>query len=175
MASAKSRTLSTRFEAIGRYAGPSAMSGLDGWLAAAIAILAVAALTLALRPDATVFMKPFSEDGYYSLAVARNIAAGHGLTIDGVTQTNGIQPLLTVIQAGLFWIAGGNDLVALRLVLILYWLLYLGTGALIGWIAAEALPDAEGRRTRALATALLYLGASYLFLHHFNGLETIRL
>jgi hypothetical protein len=26
--------------------------------------------------------------------------------------------------------------------------------------------------TAALATALLYLGASYLFLHHFNGLET---
>ncbi|HEX4570730.1 MAG TPA: hypothetical protein VH184_09920 [Dongiaceae bacterium] len=175
MTSAKSRTLSNRFEAIGRSSGlrrGSAMSGLDGWLAAAIAILAVAALTLALRPDATVFMKPFSEDGYYSLAVARNIAAGHGLTIDGVTQTNGIQPLLTVIQAGLFWIAGGHDLIALRLVLILYWLLYLGTGALLGWIAAEALPDAAGKLTRALATALIYLGASYLFLHHFNGLET---
>jgi 4-amino-4-deoxy-L-arabinose transferase-like glycosyltransferase len=161
--------------AIGRHAGfdrLQAMSGLDRWLAGAVALLALAALTLALRPDATVFLKPFSEDGYYSLAVARNLAAGHGMTIDGVTLTNGIQPLLTFLQAGLFWLAGGNDLVALRLVLLLYWLLYLGTGALLGRIAAEALPDAPGRRTRALATALLYLGASYLFLHHFNGLET---
>src|ERR1700756_2652071 len=136
MALAKSRTLSNRLEASGRSSGlrrGSAMSGLEGWLAAAIAILALAALTPALPPDATVFMKPFSEDGYYSLAVARNIAAGHGMTIDGATLTNGIQPLLTVIQAGLFWIAGGHDLTALRLVLILYWLLYLGTRALLGW------------------------------------------
>jgi hypothetical protein len=149
-----------------------AASGLERWLAAAIALLAIAALTLALRPDATVFLKPLSEDGYYSLAVARSLAAGHGMTIDGVTLTNGIQPLLTVLQAGLFWVAGSDTLMALRLVLLLYWLLYLGTGALIGWIAAEALPDREGRRTRALATVLVYLGASYLFLHHFNGLET---
>ena len=149
-----------------------ALSRVDGWLLGAIGVLALAALSLALRSDATVFLKPFSEDGYYSLAVARSMAAGHGMTIDGVTLTNGIQPLLTVIQAGLFWLARGNDLLALRLVLILYWLLYLGTGALLGWIAAMALPDPEGRATRALTTALVYLGASYLFLHHFNGLET---
>jgi hypothetical protein len=165
----------------GRFEGTSgdilsALSTLDFWLGAAILVLALASLSLALRPDATVFMKPFSEDGYYSLAVARSIAAGHGITIDGVTLTNGIMPLLTIIQAGLFWLAktgfGGGDLAALRLVLVLYWLLYLGTGAMLGWIAAMALPDAAGRSTRALMTALLYLGATYLFLHHFNGLET---
>jgi hypothetical protein len=148
------------------------VSKLDRGLAIAIGLLALAALTLALRPDSTVFLKPLSEDGYYSLAVARNIAAGHGLTIDGVTPTNGFQPLLTCIQAALFWLAGGDDLTALRLVLLLYWVLYLGTGAMLGWIAALALPDAAHRVTRALATALVYLGASYLFLHHFNGLET---
>lgn len=169
MAVAKPRWALGRSTAFDRL---QAFSRLERWLAAAIAVLAAAALTLALRPDATVFLKPLSEDGYYSLAVARSLAAGHGMTIDGATLTNGIQPLLTVIQAGLFWIAGGNDLAALRLVLLLYWLLYLGTGALLGWIAADALPDQAGRRTRALATALLYLGASYLFLHHFNGLET---
>ena len=179
MAVAKPRTLSGGPEAI---RGPGrrsawrhrlpALSRVDGWLLGAIGVLALAALSLALRSDATVFLKPFSEDGYYSLAVARSMAAGHGMTIDGVTRTNGIQPLLTIIQAGLFWLARGNDLLALRLVLILYWLLYLGTGALLGWIAAMALPDPEGRATRALTTTLIYLGASYLFLHHFNGLET---
>ena len=176
MAVAKPRTLSGGPEVMGglsarRHRLP-ALSRVDGWLLGAIGVLALAALSLALRSDATVFLKPFSEDGYYSLAVARSMAAGHGMTIDGVTLTNGIQPLLTVIQAGLFWLAHGNDLLALRLVLILYWLLYLGTGALLGWIAAMALPDPEGRATRALTTALIYLGASYLFLHHFNGLET---
>lgn len=158
--------------AISRLDPLRAVSKLDRWLLAGIAVLALAALTLALRPDSTVFLKPLSEDGYYSLAVARNIAAGHGVTIDGGTLTNGIQPLLTFVQAGLFWLARGDDLAALRLVLLLYWLLYLGTGAMLGWIAAEAVEDPAGRLTRALATALIYLGASYLFLHHFNGLET---
>jgi hypothetical protein len=147
-------------------------SRLDRWLLAGVALLALAGASLALRPDSTVFLKPLSEDGYYSLAVARNIAAGHGVTIDGVTQTNGFQPLLTFIQAGLFAIARGNDLLALRFVLGFYWLLYLGTAAMLGWIAAEAEAVPERRLTAALATSLLYLGASYLFLHHFNGLET---
>ena len=179
MAVAKPRTLSGGPGTMGRVAGRPAwrqrlpaLSRLDGWLLGGIGVLALAALSLALRSDATVFLKPFSEDGYYSLAVARSMAAGHGMTIDGVTLTNGIQPLLTIIQAGLFWLAHGNDLLALRLVLILYWLLSLGTGALLGWVAAMALPDPAGRATRALTTALVYLGASYLFLHHFNGLET---
>ncbi len=158
--------------AISRLDRLQALSKLDRGLAIAIGLLALAAISLALRPDSTVFLKPLSEDGYYSLAVARNIAAGHGLTIDGFTPTNGFQPLLTCIQAALFWLAQGNDLAALRLVLLLYWLLYLGTGAMLGWIAATALPDPAYRTTRALSTALVYLGASYLFLHHFNGLET---
>jgi 4-amino-4-deoxy-L-arabinose transferase-like glycosyltransferase len=147
-------------------------SSLDRWLTAGVALLALAALSLALRPDGTVFMKPLSEDGYYSLAVARNIAAGHGITIDGLTRTNGFQPLLTFLQAGLFALARGDDLLALRLVLLLYWLLYLGTGAMLGWIAAETAEQPDQRLTRALSVALVYLGASYLFLHHFNGLET---
>ena len=147
-------------------------SKLDRWLLAGVALLAVAGASLALRPDATVFLKPLSEDGYYSLAIARNIAAGHGVTIDGVTPTNGFQPLLTFIQAGLFALARGNDLLGLRLVLGFYWLLYLGTAGLLGWIAAAAEAEPGRRLTAGLCTALLYLGASYLFLHHFNGLET---
>lgn len=147
-------------------------SKLDRALLAAIALLALAGASLALRPDATVFLKPLSEDGYYSLAIARNIAAGHGVTIDGVTPTNGFQPLLTFIQAGLFALARGDDLLALRFVLGFYWLLYLGTAAILGWIAAVAEADPDRRLTAALGTSLLYLGASYLFLHHFNGLET---
>ena len=115
---------------------------------------------------------PLSEDGYYSLAVARNIGSGLGITIDGATRTNGFQPLLTFIQAGFFALARGNDLLALRFVLGFYWLLYLGTAAILGRIAAAAEPEPSRRLTAGLATTLLYLGASYLFLHHFNGLET---
>jgi len=148
------------------------ISKLDRWLLAGVTLLALAGASLALRPDATVFLKPLSEDGYYSLAIARNIGAGLGITIDGVTPTNGFQPLLTFIQSGLFALARGNDLLALRFVLAFYWLLYLGTAAMLGWIAAAAEAEPARKLTAALATSLVYLGASYLFLHHFNGLET---
>ena len=163
MGTANPRTLTGRFEALCRRAGADllgAMSTLDFWLAAAIFVLALASLSLSLRPDATVFLKPLSEDGYYSLAVARSIAAGHGMTIDGGTLTNGIQPLLTVIQAGLFWLAkvgfGGSDLEALRLVLVLYWLLYLATGAMLVVTVSVALvlvtdPKALVTTTRKVA------------------------
>src|SRR5258708_29238033 len=106
------------------------------------------------------------------MSVARNISAGHGFTIDCVTQTYGFHPQLTFIQVGLFAISRGNDVLALRFVLGFYWLLYLGTAAMLGWIAAEAEAAPERRLTAVLATSLVYLGASYLFLHHFNGLET---
>ena len=42
---------------------------------------------------------PLTEDGYYSLSVARNLAAGKGMTIDGANLTNGFQPLFTMIEA----------------------------------------------------------------------------
>src|SRR5438128_4694022 len=65
---------------------------LSPWLWAGATLLALATLSLALRPAGSVFLIPLSEDGYYAMAIARNIAAGRGITIDGVTATNGFQP-----------------------------------------------------------------------------------
>ncbi len=138
-----------------------------------IAAIALAALTLALRPDATVFLMPLSEDGYYALSIARNIAAGNGVTIDGVLPTNGFQPLFTFIQAGLFRLAGGDDFVAIRLLLLVHWILFLATAWIVALVAGDALPGGPAeRRARQMLAGFLYLAGSYLFLHHFNGLET---
>ncbi|MFO1058294.1 MAG: hypothetical protein U1E53_15165 [Dongiaceae bacterium] len=141
------------------------------WLSAASLLLAAATLTLALRPDGTVFLVPLSEDGYYAMTIARNIADGHGVTIDGVTPTNGFQPLFTFLQAGLFALAGGSDALAIRLILGLHWLLQVGTALLVGLIARDAVAGGPARLRQALAT-FLYLAATHLFLHHYNGLET---
>ena len=131
----------------------------------------MATLSLALRPGGAVFLIPLSEDGYYAMAIARNIAAGHGITIDGVTATNGFQPLFTFLQAGLFRLAGGDDELAVRLILGLHWLLQIGTALLVGRVAGDAVPGGRPALRRALAT-FLYLSGTALFLHHFNGLET---
>lgn len=50
-----------------------------------------------------------SEDGYLMLTIARNLAIGNGLSVeDGTTLTNGTQPLMTFVYAGLFWLVGGD-------------------------------------------------------------------
>jgi len=150
---------------------PDAGDRLSPWLWAAVGLLGAATLSLALRPAASVFLIPLSEDGYYAMAIARNIAAGRGVTIDGVTATNGFQPLFTFLQAGLFRLAGGDDALAVRLILGLHWLFQVGAALLVGQIAGDALPGGRPALRRALAS-FLYLSGTYLFLHHFNGLET---
>jgi hypothetical protein len=50
-----------------------------------------------------------SEDGYLMLTIARNLAIGNGPSIEaGTTLTNGTQPFMTGVYAGLFWLVGGD-------------------------------------------------------------------
>jgi hypothetical protein len=50
-----------------------------------------------------------SEDGYLMLTIARNLAMGNGLSVeDGNTLTNGTQPLMTFVYAGLMWLVDGD-------------------------------------------------------------------
>jgi hypothetical protein len=45
------------------------------------------------------------------LTIARNIAEGHGMsTANGTIPTNGTQPLVTFILAGIFYLAGGDKI-----------------------------------------------------------------
>ena len=141
---------------------------------------AAALLTLALRPAAHVFDMPLTEDGYYSLTVARNLAAGRGLTIDGATLTNGFQPLFTMVEAAAFVLAGGDDILGLRLVVVFAWLVHVLGALVIGQVARDAWPTrqpkgsaaTQERDLRAALAAFLYLAAPLTFNHAYNGLET---
>jgi hypothetical protein len=146
---------------------------LRGALLAVAVLLAAAGLAVPLRPDSVLIFPPFTEDGYYSLQVAREIAAGHGPRLEGSGLTNGFQPLVTFIQALAFMATGGAELPALRLVAGFGWLTYVGTALLLGRIAAEAAGGAtEERARRGLIATPLSLAALPLWLSHFNGLET---
>src|ERR1041384_336950 len=157
-----------------RQASPEvAAVRLRGWLVALAIALAAVTGALALRSADQVFATPLTEDGFYSLAVARNVAAGGGITVDGRQPTNGFQPLFTLVEPGAYRLAGGDAVLAVRLVLALSWLIYLATAALIGAIAADAVPDAGPERTlRRWLASLLYAGGFLSFMHHFNALET---
>lgn len=75
----------------------------------------VAHLLLLFRPDRDFLARPFLEDAFYSLSVARSIGNGTGLTIDGVHATNGVQPLICFLYAPFFALSHGDTFMALRL------------------------------------------------------------
>lgn len=139
-------------------------------IAAAIALLA-----LAFRPTQHVFDMPLTEDGYYALSVARNLAEGRGLTIDGANLTNGFQPLFTVIESAAFALAGGDTVLAIRLVLAFAWLFHAAGALTIALVARDAWPATHGEAERAIRgwlAAFLYLAAPLMLNHAYNGLET---
>lgn len=136
-----------------------------------VAFALVAAAALAFRPLSQIFSSPLTEDGFYALTVARNLASGRGSTIEGLL-TNGYQPLFTWLEAGAFWIAGG-DAGATRIILALHALIYAATTGFVFLLARDALDDGGAEReTRGWIAAALYCGGLLTFLHHFNGLET---
>ena len=75
--------------------------------------------SLALRDVGALYAMPIAEDGWYALTVARNMARGLGITIDGAVWTNGFQPLFTFLQAAAFALAGGNEATGLRFFFVL--------------------------------------------------------
>lgn len=136
--------------------------------------LALLLLALAFRPAAHVYDMPLTEDGYYSLTVARNLAAGNGLTIDGVNLTNGFQPLFTILE-GLAFALAPDEVAAMRLVMVLSWLFHAGGAVLVALIARDAWParfDGEERAWRVWLAAFLYLASPLMLNHAYNGLET---
>jgi hypothetical protein len=140
------------------------------WLKGVGTVLGLLPLSFLLRTAPSVYFKPLTEDGFYSLTVARNLATGHGLTIDGTHLTNGFQPLVTVLDALAFL---GHDAraSAVRLVLGLSWLVLAGTCAMAALVARDLATSAAARRLAPWLAVVALLSGRYV-LYAFNGLET---
>lgn len=152
------------------------MSDRSGPLAVFAGLIAVGLagllLATAFRTGASLYGLPFTEDGFYALTIARNIAAGRGITIDGEVWTNGFQPLFTFLQAACFLVAGGNEAIAGRMIIVLAWFAHVVGALLAGGVALDARPDADGRLVRAFLAVALYLAAAKFFADFYTGLET---
>lgn len=138
---------------------------------AAIALVVISLLSLSARRGTAVATLPMSEDGYYSLSVARNLALGNGLTIDGRTWTNGFQPLFTLLCSPVYMLCGGDRYESLRGILLLHTAIHVATAFVVASLACGGLRSAS-RRLCFWLIALLYLGAAWLMNRHHNGLET---
>jgi hypothetical protein len=71
---------------------------LAGWLCL---IPAASALAVAFRSPAWLASHVLPDDAYYYFQIARNAAAGHGVSLDGIHLTNGFHPLWMAILVGL--------------------------------------------------------------------------
>lgn len=108
-----------------------------------------------------------TDDSFFYLQVARNIAAGHGSTFNQVTPTNGYHPLWMGPCVAAEAVAGGDRDLALRIVFAIQAALAAGSIALF-WSAARSL----GIQSPLLAVPLLaafFLTGMYGSEAHLNG------
>ncbi len=87
-------------------------------------------LVISLSNPNTILDWYSSDDGFYYFQVARNLAAGHGFTFDGLNPTNGFHPLWLFLITPLFFFAQ-DLLLPLRLLVILSALLSAGSAILL--------------------------------------------
>lgn len=80
------------------------------WALAAVLLVAFAFRGLFIAQDmrALVTRGPLYDDSFYSFEIARNIARGLGSTFDGVTPTNGYQPLYVFLLVPVYAAAGDH-------------------------------------------------------------------
>lgn len=137
-------------------------------------LTAGALLSLAFRLRSSLFEFPLTEDGYYLLAVSRNVAMGHGITIDGRQLTNGFQPLFAFLMVPVYALTGGGRLESLRGVLAMHWLMHALTALLLAGGVRQSLRAHAPERAELAgwATACLWLGSRYVILNSYSGLET---
>ncbi len=108
-----------------------------------------------------------SDDAYYYLQIARNLAAGRGASFDGETLTNGFHPLWLLLVTPLHWLGDDPERV-LHLALTLAALLGTATVLLV-YAIVRLLTESRGAALIAAALSALH---PYLVVESVNGLET---
>ncbi len=130
-------------------------------------------IPLALRPEPFLTLFPYGDDAYYVFSIARNLAAGHGPSVDGTHLSNGFQPLIVLLYTPVFWLCGANAWLAIRSTFILNGVI----AALAVWAVAMLLRTLERKpHTSGLTTpiigAAIWMAAFQIFAETTNGLET---
>lgn len=109
------------------------------------------------------------DDAYYFFTVARNIAQGHGITIDGVHWTTGFQPLWGLLCAIPFLLPSD------RAAFVLIYVASIGLWLAGAYLFVRLVRRASAAPLTAAAAALiaaLFLGESQFSRGYFNGMET---
>lgn len=114
-----------------------------------------------------------TEDGYFMLAMARNVALGHGLSVTGGEMpTNGTQPGTTFLWSFIFSLVGGDREKGVFIVQILEVLIALGATAGLYRVGLRVLVGHPARETVAALAASIWFASPLVVPHSMNCLET---
>ncbi len=146
-------------------------------LVAAAALLALMGLAFRVAPladDGDRLRRQFpTEDGYYMLTIARNLALGRGPSIAaGTIATDGTQPLMTAVWAACFAAAGGDRHAGLLLVQIVEIAVGALGALLLLLLGRRVLPPHPARAAVAALAAAAWFASPVALPHTMNGLET---
>ena len=129
---------------------PRGRDPLLGWLLAAGLLLRLA---IACAPFSYLASRgPLLDDAFYSFSIARNLAAGHGPTADGIHATSGFQPLHTVLLVPFYLLFPRDPILPIHLALTLLALCGCATGWLIYRIVSRVAPRPAALFSLALWT-----------------------
>ncbi|MFI5264072.1 MAG: hypothetical protein ACHQM6_06120 [Candidatus Kapaibacterium sp.] len=136
----------------------------------------VSRVLLMFRSEERIYSRPYLEDSYYLDNCASHFASGEGFTCDGKQPTNGVQPLIVVLYAPLFLIAGADKLLALKLGFILIALFdslsVIFIACLVRTLQRKPHVETSPWKSPPVIAAILWAGLYPIFVHTGGGLET---
>lgn len=113
------------------------------------------------------FLACLKDDGFYYLTIARNIAAGHGATFDGLGPTNGFHPLWAILVTPAYLFPNPSPFDPIRLVIVLALGLHLGAALAVRGAARRLAGPGAGD-----IAGLLYAGNPLALWLTVSGMES---
>jgi hypothetical protein len=118
--------------------------------------------------------KPVGEDGFYMLTVADNLATTHRLVYNYGMPATGIQPLATLLFAGIAVVVhhlGGDRWTLIRAIIVFGSILFIAFSWMMAYLAASLAPESRRQLVFGLAFFLILFDFTAFRLFTF-GLET---
>jgi hypothetical protein len=105
-----------------------------------ILIVMIVTISMAVRPPNSVMNWFVADDVFYYFKTAQNIAAGKGVSFDGIAQSNGFHPLWMLICIPVFSLANTVNLILpLRIIVVVLGLFSAGTGVFLFRLLKKAM------------------------------------
>lgn len=120
-----------------------------------------------------LFWQFMTEDGYLMQTVARNMAIGLGMsTAEGTIPTNGVQPLATILFAGMHYLAGGDKTFGVIAVTLFSTIIALISTYFLFRLVKLLFSHLSMPDNYAYLLAALWFASPLIIRHSMNGLET---